>query len=150
MSGLLVAPALCIAVLSAQTGPITPEDRAQAQEQAKSFFAHIMIADPRGLAEMAAVPFFLEDRKIASREELASEWSRSLKGKRTDLLKLYNIEIFSPAEMERTYGKPPPRLKTLPWKAPRTLIAVANLSGHAAIALLTRTEDGWQVSGFTD
>jgi hypothetical protein len=67
-----------------------------------------------------------------------------------DLFTLYNIEILSPTEMEQRYGKPPPRLKSFPWKAPRTLIAVGNLSGHAAIVLMTKIENSWRVSGFTD
>jgi hypothetical protein len=129
---------------------VTEQDRLSAQNQAKIFFANVILADARAIADEAVLPFYLESREIVSRDELALEWSRNLKGKRTDLFTLYNIEILSPVEMEKKYGKPPSRLKAFPWKAPRTLIAVANLSGHAAIAILTKIRDHWRVTGFTD
>ena len=79
-----------------------------------------------------------------------SAWTRSLRSRRTDLLKLYSVEILTPAEMEKKYGKPPARLSAWPLKSGTTFVAVANLSGHAAIVLLRQAGAAWQVVGFHD
>ena len=60
------------------------------------------------------------------------------------------IEILSPAEMEKKYGKPPGRLANLPWHAPKTFLAVANLSGHAGVAVIAASPKGWRVVGYHD
>ena len=38
-------------------------------------------------------------------------WLKALRNKRTDLLVLYGVEVFSPEAMEQKYGKPPARLQ---------------------------------------
>ena len=121
------------------------------QEAARTFFARMLAGDARSLVEASAVPFQLEDRRIATPEELMQEWLKALRAKRTDLLKLYGIEVLTPAEMEKKYGKPPARLSALPWKAPKTYLAVANLSGRAALALFKDSGGGtWKVVGYHD
>ena len=84
-------------------------------------------------------------------DELHKEWLKNLRSKRTDLLTLYDVEVLTAAEMEKKYGRPPARLNAMPWKAPKTLIAIGNLSGHAAVAIFRLHPTGrWQLVGYHD
>ena len=74
----------------------------------------------------------------------------ALREKRTDLLTLYGIELLTPQEMEKRYGKPPARLAELPWRSGRNKIAIANLSGHGAVAILREVDGLWRVIAYTD
>jgi|CXWL01.1.fsa_nt_gi hypothetical protein len=127
-------------------------DADQASVAARYFFNQLIAGNARGALEIAGVPFQLEDRRLNSAEEVFQEWLKSLRAKRSDLLTLYGIEILTPAEMEKKYGKPPARLANLPWRTGKTMIAVANLSGHAAVAVLRQHPAGmgWQVVGYHD
>jgi hypothetical protein len=118
--------------------------------QARTFFADLLAQRVPEVVEQSEIPFYLEGRKITSRAELASKWAQSLAGKRLDLLALYGIEILTPSEMLKRYGNPPSRLSALPWRRPRTYLAVANISGRATIAIFHRSAAGWRVAGFTD
>jgi hypothetical protein len=110
----------------------------------------LLTDDVRQAVSRSSVPFMLEQRRIGTTDELYAEWVNNLRGKRTDLITLYGIEILTPAEMEKRYGHPPARLAAFPYHEANTLIAVANLSGHAAIALLHRGDRGYRVVGYTD
>ncbi|MHB8876461.1 MAG: hypothetical protein ACYC8T_22430, partial [Myxococcaceae bacterium] len=121
------------------------------REEAHSFFTHMLAGDARALVDHSAVPFQLEDRRVGTPEELMQEWLKALRSKRTDLLTLFGVEVLTPAEMEKKYGKPPARLAALPWKAPRTYVAVANISGRAAIAIFRDMGAGaWKAVGYED
>ena len=121
------------------------------RDEARIFFTHMLAGDARSLVEHSAFPFQLEDRRVGSPEELMQEWLKALRSKRTDLMTLFGVEVLTPTEMEKKYGKPPARLSALPWKAPRTYVAIANLSGHAAVALLKDVGGGdWKVVGYHD
>ena len=124
----------------------------QVKYTAREFFDELVAGNARGLVDRAAIPFQLEERRIPTYEELFSEWLKSLRAKRTDLLTLYDIEVLTPAEMEKKYGKPPARLARLEWHAPRTYIAVANLSGHASVAVIKphSSNRAWVVVGYSD
>ncbi len=124
----------------------------QASVVARHFFNQLIAGNARAVTEAAALPFQLEDRRVNSGDELFQEWVKALRSKRSDLLTLYGIEMLSPAEMEKKYGKPPARLSNLPWKNSKTVIAVANLSGHAAVAVLKQHPSGigWQVVAYHD
>jgi hypothetical protein len=124
--------------------------KADALNTARTFFADLLASDVRGAVAESAVPFMLEQRRISTAEELHSEWVKSLRLKRTDLMTLYGIEILTPAEMEKRFGHPPQRLAAFPYREANTLIAIANLSGHAAIALVRRSVGGFRVVGYTD
>jgi hypothetical protein len=52
--------------------------------------------------------------------------------------------------MEKKYGKPPARLNNLQWRGQHTWIAVGNLSGHAAVAVLRLDGQRWNVIGYHD
>jgi hypothetical protein len=123
-------------------------------EQVKYFarvaFNNIISGDARSLVLQSAYPFQLEDRRLEMPDELHKEWLKNLRTKRTDLLTLYDIEVLTPAEMEKKYGRPPARLNALPWKAAHTLIAVGNLSGHASVAVFRSGPAGWQMVGYHD
>jgi hypothetical protein len=122
-----------------------------AMKTARAFFTDLIQGDARRLVgEDCGLPFYVEDRKFSGGEELLQEWLKNLRDKRTDLLTLYGIEVLTPQEMEKKYGKPPARLANVPWKLPHTLIAVANLSGHAAVVILTAEVQGWRVVGYHD
>lgn len=127
---------------------LKPEE--QAEVVARGFFTDLIAADTARLLSRAGYPFFLEARRVDRAEELRTQWGKSLRSRRADLLKLYSVEIFQPADMEKKYGKPPPRLSSWPWRQPNTLVAVGNLSGHATIVLLHQVGAAWQVVGFHD
>ncbi|MGQ0505411.1 MAG: hypothetical protein ACT4TC_08820 [Myxococcaceae bacterium] len=118
---------------------------------ARAFFDGLLAGDARGAAALTSAPFDLDDKRILSKDDVYQRLVKELRDKRTDLLTLYGIEVLSPADMEKKYGKPPARLSTLQWKNPNTYVAVANLSGHAAIAVLrSGGSDSWHVVAYTD
>ncbi len=126
-------------------------DAEQVKYFARAAFNNIISGDARSLVLGSGYPFQLEDRRLEMPDELHKEWLKNLRSKRTDLLTLYDIEVLTPAEMEKKYGRPPARLKGMPWNNPRTLIAVGNLSGHAAIAVFHGSASGnWQMVGYHD
>ncbi len=118
--------------------------------QARTYFADLLAQRIPEVVEQSEIPFYLEGRRVGSRGELASKWTQNLADKRLDLLALYGIEILTPSEMLKRYGSPPSRLSTLPWRRPRTYLAVANISGRATIAVFHRSAAGWRVAGFSD
>ncbi|HYR55412.1 MAG TPA: hypothetical protein VEM39_04790 [Myxococcaceae bacterium] len=118
--------------------------------QARTYFADLLAQRIPEVVEQSETPFYLEGRRVGSRGELASKWTQNLADKRLDLLALYGIEILTPSEMLKRYGNPPSRLSTLPWRRPRTYLAVANISGRATIAVFHRSAAGWRVAGFSD
>jgi hypothetical protein len=125
-------------------------DVPQVMARAKQFFANLIAANPAALVDESAFPFYLENRKITQSGELLQEWTRNLSRKRTDLLVLYGIEVLTPAEMEKKYGKPPKHLASLPWRGADTYLAVGNLSGHAAVTIFRRVDGAWRVIAFHD
>jgi hypothetical protein len=136
---------------SRQPLPTTSIAEAQSVEaRAKTFFTDLLARRIREVAEQSELPFHLEGRTVTSRDQLIAEWTKALANKRLDLLTLYGIQILTPSEMEKKYGDPPARLSTLPWRKERTYLAVANISGRAAIAVLHRTARGWHVVGYAD
>src|SRR5260370_42447405 len=125
-------------------------DVPQVMARAKRFFADLIAGNPAALVDQSSFPFYLQNRKITQSRELLQEWTRNLNRKRTDLLVLYGIEVLTPAEMEKRYGKPPKHLAAIPWRRPGTYLAVANLSGHAAVTVLRRVDGVWRVIAFHD
>lgn len=123
----------------------------QALVVARSFFDALVSGDAGKVVDYAGVPFMLEDRRIDRPSELRSTWARHLRSKRTDLLTLYGVEVLTAAEMEKKYGQPPARLKNWPWRqGPQQFIAVANLSGRAAIVVMKAAGATWQVIAYHD
>lgn len=122
----------------------------QVKYSAREFFSQLIAGDARGIVGNCGFPFQLEDRRLQTPDELFQEWLKNLRAKRTDLLTLYDIEVLAPADMEKKYGKPPARLANLPWRNPKTYVAVANLSGHAAIAVFRQQGPSWAVVGYAD
>lgn len=118
--------------------------------EARLFFLDVLASDAQALASRAAFPFYLEDRRFDREDELFSEWLRNLRDKRTDLLTLYGIEVLTLQEMERKYGKPPARLSSVPLRTGKTLIAVGNLSGRAAVAVFRQVGNRWKIVAFHD
>jgi hypothetical protein len=115
----------------------------QVKIMARIFSAHIVSGDARNLVLLSSFPFQLEDRNLATPEELHTEWLKNLRNKRTDVLTLYGVDVLTPQEMEKKYGRPPPRLARLPLNQPRTFISVNNLSGHAAIVVWRLINSEW-------
>ncbi|MBL8917470.1 MAG: hypothetical protein JNJ54_01300 [Myxococcaceae bacterium] len=123
----------------------------QAFVVARSFFEALVSGDAGRVVDYAGLPFMLEDRRIERPDELRSIWAKHLRSKRTDLLALYGIEVMTPPEMEKKYGQPPPRLKSWPWRSgPQQYLAVANVSGRAAVVLLRYVGSTWQVIAYHD
>jgi hypothetical protein len=122
----------------------------QAKYFAREFFSTLLAGDARRVVSSCGFPFQLEDRRLANPEELFGELLKNLRSKRTDLLTLYDVEVLTPAEMEKKYGKPPSRLGSLKWQGQHTWLAVANLSGHAAIAVMHSDGPRWSVVGYHD
>ena len=127
---------------------LKPEE--QAEVVARGFFTDLIAADTARLVARAGYPFYLEARRVDRAEELRTHWGKSLRTRRADLLKLYSVEVFLPADIEKKYGKPPARLSSWAWRQPNTYVAVGNLSGHATILLLHQVGAAWQVIGFHD
>ena len=122
----------------------------QAKLMARKFIEELITADVGRLVSFSGLPFMMEDRRIDRPEDLRAEWAKQLRGKRTDLLKTFDVSIFSATDMEKKSGRPPPRLNSWQWRAPKTLMAVANLSGHGTVLLLRQVGATWQVVGFHD
>ena len=122
----------------------------QVMERARQFFEDLIAGNPVALVEHAAFPFYLDSKKITQPRDLLQEGTRNLSHKRTNLLVLYGIEVLTPVEMEKKYGRPPRRLSSLPWRAPDAYLAVANLSGRAAVIILRPVEGTWRVFAFHD
>jgi hypothetical protein len=117
---------------------------------ARRFLQAIIASEPTQAMHYMGMPFYLEDKRWSAPLELQTELNHRLKKRRVDLWVLYDIASMSPADMEKNYGKPPSRLASWPWKNSKTAIAVANLSGHAAILLMRQVGATWQVVGFSD
>ena len=153
LSGALRLVALVVA--AADAGVAVRPSASSAEQQAvqalaRAFFTDLLARRIDGVVEQSELPFYLEGRRIASRDELAAEWTRNLIDKRLDLLTLDGIEILTPSQMQERYGNPPSRLSKLPWRREHTYLAVANISGRAAIAVFHRSASGWRAVGFTD
>lgn len=122
----------------------------QASLVARSFLEGILTGDGRTMMAVSGLPFALEDRRVDRLDDLRNEWARILRSRRADLLTLYSIDVLTPAEMEKKYGRPPQRLSRWDFRRPNTYLAVANLSGHAAVLMLRQAGVTWQVVGFHD
>ena len=131
--------------------PVSPgQEREAALAVAKAFFKGLVAGDARQTAGAATLPFFFEERRVTTPEELVQGWLDVVRGKRTDLLTVYGIDLFTGPEMEKKYGKAPARLSPWPYREGRAYLAVANLSGHAAVALVRWTDRGYRVAGYHD
>ncbi|MBF5044012.1 hypothetical protein FGE12_16560 [Aggregicoccus sp. 17bor-14] len=124
--------------------------RERVADEARVFFSLLLSGDVRALAFRLDFPFQLESRRFDTSEALVSEWVKALRQRRTDLVTLYDIEVFTPEEMERKYGAPPKRLGTLDYRAPNTFVTVANLSGHAAVAVFRLSGGEVKAVAYTD
>lgn len=122
----------------------------QVEVVARGFFTDLIGGESNRLVLRAGYPFFIEARRIDKPEDLQTAWAKMLRSRRTDLLKLYGIEVLTAAEMEKKYGKAPARLSAWSPKSGTTYFAVGNLSGHAAVLLLRQAGAAWQVVGFHD
>lgn len=129
--------------------PATGEEE-RVGKAARRFFEALLQSDARSMTQGAVLPFFLEDAKLSTADDLLAEWLKHLRGKRADLLTLYGIEVVSPRQMEHRYGPPPQRLSAMPWRGADTFIAIANLSGHAAIAVFKRVGSTYRVAAYHD
>lgn len=127
---------------------LTPQQ--QAEVVARGFFNDLITGDSNRLVARAGYPFFMETRRIDRPEELRAQWARAVRSRRTDVLKLYSIEVLAPADMEKKYGKPPQRLSSWPLRTGTTFLVIGNLSGHAAILLLRQAGAAWQIVAFHD
>ncbi len=105
------------------------------KREARHIFENLITGDARGAAAELTYPFQLEDKRYNTPEELVAAWVKQLRQKRTDLITLYDIQVFSIPEMEQKYGKAPARLGLGSLREPGTYAAVGNLSGRAAIIL---------------
>lgn len=129
-------------------GPETDEEAAL--RIAQVIFRQLLGGDARALTGGCALPFHLEGKRFEEHEPLFREWLRQLRARRLDTLTLDGLEVLTPQQMEQKHGPPPARLAHLPWKGPRTWIAVASLSGHPAVAVLQRQPNGWRLVAYTD
>jgi hypothetical protein len=150
MAGVALPPASPDSDLINSEGFSSLSDVEQVRVMARIFDNRIVIGDARSLTLLSSFPFQLEDRSLASPDELHNEWLKNLRNKRTDVLTIYGVEVYTPAEMVKKYGQPPPRLAKLPLNQPKTLIAVSNLSGRASITVWRYLAGAWQVIGYTD
>jgi hypothetical protein len=127
---------------------LVPPD--QVRVTARHFFNDVLAGDPSGMLSHCGLPFMLEDRRVEKADELRNDWQKSLRGRRTDLLKFYALEVLTPQEMEKKYGQPPRRLQGWNWRSPNTYFAIADLSGHAAVIMLRQVGAAWQVIAYHD
>jgi hypothetical protein len=131
--------------------PAAPSDPQAVAALARAFFTALLAGDAGALVQQAELPFLLEDRRLSSADVLKAEWLRQLRSKRTDLLVLRGVEVLTVADLEQRFGKPPARLSSWPLRSGNTLVAVANISGRAAIALYRQGGGGqWRVAAYHD
>lgn len=135
---------------AAAPAPAPDADREEAAAVARGFFQALLQADARAAAHRSVAPFFLEAQRIESEDLVAQELIKHLRAKRTDLLTLYGVELFTLAEMEQKHGKLPARLSSWPTRERGAWFAVANISGRAAVAMLKRSGDHWRVFAYHD
>jgi hypothetical protein len=60
------------------------------------------------------------------------------------------VELFTLEEMEKRHGKLPARLSAWPIRERGAYFAVANISGHAAVAMVRQVGDQWRVFAYHD
>jgi hypothetical protein len=113
------------------------------------FFRSMQRSDARQIIALSAFPFFLESQRYDQADVLLPEWVRILRAKRTDLLTVYGVDVYTLAEMEQKFGQPPVRLKDVPL-AGSLYFAVGNLSGHAAILVFRDVGGTPRVIAYTD
>lgn len=147
---------------SAETNPVLPSNEIdldkyidltapqQVEVVTRLFMQDLVAGDATKLVARSGYPCFIEGKRFDRAEDLRTQWGRTLRSRRTDLLKLYSVEALTPADMEKKYGKPPQRLNAWNTKAPNSYFAVANVSGHATVLLLKQVGAAWQVVGFHD
>jgi hypothetical protein len=128
----------------AGTAKATREDerkieRQNAVDRATLFFKAIVDHQVQNIVAMITGPFYLEGKYFDSAEAAREAWTRILEARGDTDYRLQGLVVLTPAEMEARYGKPPERLAAIPWKRPNTYIAVANLSGKAAVLVLRMT-----------
>jgi hypothetical protein len=129
----------------------TLTDAEQALVVSRAFFEALVTGDAGRVTEFAGLPFMLEDRRIERPDELRSTWAKHLRSKRTDLVTLYGVEVFTPAELEKKHGPPPARLRGWTWRSGGPVfMAVANLSGRAAVVQLRPAGGTWQIVAYHD
>lgn len=117
---------------------------------ARSFFEALASGEAGRVIDYAGLPFFIEDKRVDRPDELRATWAKHLRSKRTDLLTLYGVEVFTPADFEKKYGAPPARLRAWPWRQSGQYLAIANLSGRSAIIVLKGAGLTWQVLAYHD
>lgn len=119
---------------------------------ARAWFQALISGDARLATSMSAMPFQFEERTVRTPDDLKAEWLKTLRSRRVDLLELYDLEVLTPVEMEKKYGKPPARLSGLHWRDPKTYVVVGNLSGRAAVVVFRAVPAGfgWQAVGYHD
>lgn len=149
---LLLAAAPALAQEDAgQVAPPAPAEVLEAvRTEARYLLAHLLTGDVRGATALMTFPFQLEDRRLDTPEALVATWGRQLRFRRTDLLDLYGVEVLTYADMEQKYGRPPARLGALVPRGTEVYVAVANLSGRAAVVLYRQTPEGWRAFAYTD
>lgn len=133
----------------AATLPLGTPEPEQLKNLAKIYFQHLLQSDARQLVAMSAFPFYLEGQRVDGAEPLFQEWLTNLRAKRTDLLSLYGLDVYTPEQMQEKYGPPPARLAKVPLRG-KTYVVVANLSGRAAVAVFREVDTMWKVVAFTD
>lgn len=116
----------------------------------RRFLTDLVALDVGAVMKSVGLPFALEDRRYSAPDELKDELARLLRSKRADLWETYDVVMLSPTDMEKKHGKPPARLTNWSWRAPKTLLAVCNVSGHAAVLLMRQVGATWQVTGYHD
>ncbi|MFN0061780.1 MAG: hypothetical protein ACKVPX_04595 [Myxococcaceae bacterium] len=133
-----------------QRNPITI--RTMAAMPAKQFLKALIARDLVMLASFSQTPFYIEGQRYNSPTTAATALKQAMEENPGASWELLDLEILSPSEMRKKYGPPPKRLAHLPWNAPDSVIAVANLSGRAAILILRpRGNSGtFTVAAFTD
>lgn len=145
-----------VAALLLVAGPVRAQDAGnstddEVRRQMELFFERLLAVDIKGVVELAAFPFFLDGKWLPTPDDLRQELQRHLQPKRMDLVELRGLELLAPSDMERKYGPPPRRLAAIPWRTGKSMVGIANLSGHSAVAVLRYTgKNGWKVAAYSD
>jgi hypothetical protein len=152
MRAFFLSVLLAFPVLAAMPDAGTPKDPNEIPRGvARAFFEGLVGGDANDVVPHLALPFQLDGKRLNDKDQVFEAIASALREKRTDLLTLYGVELLSPQEMEKRYGKPPARLAQLPYRAGHTLIAIGNLSGHAGVAVLHEMmPNHWAVIAYTD
>lgn len=112
------------------------------------FFQAIIAGVPEAMVELADYPFNLDGVVIERRPELTRRLREALRSADLSRVPFYGMRAYPAARMIEEFGPPPRRLEDLDLED--AWVAVANLGGHAHVAVFQNRNGSWRVVAYTE